>query len=449
MGRCYMIDYIKKMSVPQIIVGAYSILILVGAILLSLPISSAEGIWTSSLDAFFSSTSAVTVTGVTILDTATYWSFFGKTVLLFLIEIGGLGFMSIWVLFYQNLIGRPNLKSRMVMSESFDLTSSESVTDKVWAILRFALVVQAAGAILLGFYFMPIYGIGRGSYLSIFHSVSAFTNGGLDLFSTSLLDFQTNEYVLIVSMLLIITGGLGFIVWDEILNYRKKKKLSIYTKVVLITTGSLHILGTLFYWLSERNTAAFADLDPGHQFLNYLMLSVTVRSSGFTNIDFTHLSFSSLILTNFLIFIGASSGSTGGGIKVTTLAVIVITIVRFFQGRKPTVFNRTLSDDTVKRAFFIFTIAAFLVVAGTFALSITETLPEGIGSEYIVTEVVSALGSVGISMGLTPHLTVPGKFIIIILMIIGRVGILTFLWSIIGDKRESRLNYPKVNFLVG
>lgn len=444
-----MIEYIKKLSVPQIIVGAYTILILVGTLLLALPISSAQRIWTPTLDAFFSSTSAVTVTGVTILDTASYWSYFGKTVLLFLIEIGGLGFMSIWVLFYQNLIGRPNLKSRMVMSESFDLSSSESVMDRVWAILRFALVAQLIGAVLLALYFLPEFGLAKGSYFSVFHSVSAFTNGGLDLFSTSLLDFQTNEFVLIVTMLLIITGGLGFIVWDEILNYRKKKKLSIYTKVILITTGILYVIGTALYWLSERNTLAFANLDTGHQLLNYLMLSVTVRSSGFTNIDFTHLSFSSLILTNFLIFIGASSGSTGGGIKVSTLAVVVMTIVRFFQGRKPTVFNRTISGDTVKRAFFIFTIAIFLVGIGTFALSLTETLPDGIGSEYIVTEVVSALGSVGISMGLTPHLTVPGKFIIIILMLIGRVGILTFLWSIIGEKRESRLNYPEINFLVG
>lgn len=444
-----MIEYIKKLSVPQIIVVAYTILILVGTLLLALPISSTQRIWTPALDAFFASTSAVTVTGVTILETATYWSYFGKTVLLFLIEIGGLGFMSIWVLFYQNIIGRPNLKSRMVMSESFDLSSSDRVIDRVWAILRFALVAQLIGALLLAFSFLPEYGLLKGSYYAIFHSVSAFTNGGLDLFSTSLLDFQTNEFVLIITMLLIITGGLGFIVWDDLLTYRKKKKLSIYTKVVLVTTGSLYVMGTVLYWFSERNTPAFAGLDAGHQILNYLMLSVTVRSSGFTNIDFTHLSFSSLILTNFLIFIGASSGSTGGGIKVSTLAVIVMTIVRFFQGRKPTLFNRTISSDTIKRSFFVFTIAIFLVGVGVFALSLTETLPDGIGSEYIIMEVVSALGSVGISMGLTPHLTVPGKFIIIILMLIGRVGILTFLWSVIGEKRESRINYPEINFLVG
>lgn len=215
-------------------------------------------------------------------------------------------------------------------------------------------------------------------------------------------------------MLLIITGGLGFIVWDDILNYHKNKKFSAYTKVALVTTGSLYVIGTVLYWLSERHTPAFSELGIGHQLLNYLILAVIVRSCGFTNIYFTHLTFSSLILTNFLIFIGASSGSTGGGIKVTTLAVIIITIVHFFQGRKPTVFNRTISGDTVKRAFLIFTIAIFLVGIGTLALSLTEALPDGIGSEYIVMEVVSVLGSVAIPMGLTPHLTIPGKFIIII-----------------------------------
>ncbi len=441
--------FIKKLSVPQIIVGAYASLILIGTILLALPMSSVQRIWTPFFDAFFSSTSAVTVTGVTIFETATYWSYFGKTVLLLLIEIGGLGFMSIWFLFYQNLIGSPNLKSRMVMTESFELSSSENVLDQVWTILGFSLIAQAIGALLLAFAFIPDYGFFEGLYFSVFHSVSAFTNGGLDLFTNSLINFQTDPYVLIVMMLLIVVGGLGFIVWIDLLNYRQTKKLSVYTKIVLITTASLWVFGTLFFWLSERKTGTFDHLSYGEQFLNYLLLSVTVRSSGFTNIDFTHLSPSSLILAQCLIFIGASSGSTGGGIKVSTFAVLLITIIRFFQGKKSIVFNRTLTTKTVQRAFFIFTVGVFFITAGTFALSLTENLQEGLGIEYLFTEVVSALGAVGLSMGLTPHLSIAGQVIIIILMLIGRVGVLTFLWSIIGDKRESRINYPEINLLVG
>lgn len=442
-------NLIKKMSVPQIIVGAYVALILIGTILLALPISTAQRIWTPFFDAFFSSTSAVTVTGVTIFETATYWSLFGQIVLLFLIEVGGLGFMSIWVLLYQNIIGPPDLKSRMVMSESFDLSTSENVLDRVWYILKFALLVQGIGLLLLSFAFVPVHGLIKGLYYSLFHSISAFTNGGLDLFTNSLVDFQTNPYILIVMMLLVITGGLGFIVWDELLNYPKKRKLSIYTKIVLITTSSLFAIGTVLFWLSETQTGTFDHLSPGEQFLNYLMLSVTVRSSGFTNIDFTHLSHSSLMLSLVLIFIGASSGSTGGGIKVSTFAVVLITIVRFFQGKKPTVFNRTLADKTLQRSFIVFAVGIFFAILGTFALSLTETLYNNLGFEFIVTEVISALGAVGISLGMTPHLTIPGKFIIIILMLIGRVGILTFLWSILGEKRESRINYPEIDLLVG
>lgn len=208
-------------------------------------------------------------------------------------------------------------------------------------------------------------------------------------------------------------------------------------------------MGTLLFWLSERNTSTFEHLSYTEQFINYFMLSVTVRSSGFSNIDFTHLSSSSIILAQCLIFIGASSGSTGGGIKVSTFAVLVITIIRFFQGKKPVVFNRTITTRTVQRAFLIFTVAIIFTVIGTFALSLTETLQDGMGIEYLVTEVISALGAVGLSMGLTPHLSTAGRVIVIVLMLIGRVGVLTFLWSIIGDHKESRLNYPETTLLVG
>jgi trk system potassium uptake protein TrkH len=389
------------------------------------------------------------VTGVTILDTATHWSLFGQIVLLLLIEIGGLGFMSIWVLLLSTLGNRPNLKQRLVMTESFDLQTGESVSQRVGAIIRFALIVQLIGALLLAVAFVPEYGLFEGVYNSVFHSVSAFTNGGLDLFSNSLLDFQTNGYVLIVMMLLIMTGGLGFIVWEELLRYRKTKTLSIYTKIVLITTSILWVLGAVLFWLSERNTATFHNLSPVDKVLNYLMLSVTTRSSGFTNVHFERLNTSSMVLTNILIFIGASSGSTGGGIKVSTLAVIMITIWRTFQGKKAVIYGRTLSRATIQRAFFIFVVAIFFIVISTFALSMTETLPPGYGFEYLLTEVVSALGAVGITLGLTPHLSVLGKLNIIVLMIIGRVGVLTFLWSIVGDKRETRIKYPETDLLVG
>lgn len=439
----------ENFSIAQILIVLYSLGILVGTGLLMLPIASASGHWTSLFDAFFTSTSAITVTGVTILNTSTYWSYFGKTVLLFLMEIGGLGIMTFWVILYQTIGGQPNLKQRLVISESLSLTAGESPLTRVWEIIKFAFVVQIIGAILLAFSFLPEYGWLKGAYFSIFHSVSAFTNGGMDLFSDSLADFHTNPYVLAVMMLLIITGGLGFIVWDDLLHYPKRKKLRVYTKVVLLTTSILWVLGAVLYWLAERNTPTFSHLSIFDQFFNYLLLSVTARSSGFTNVDFAHLSTGSILLTNVLIFIGASSGSTGGGIKVSTLAILFIVVVRSFQGRKPVIFNRAIALSTIKRAFIIFTLGILLLVSGSFALSLTEQLPEGIGMGYIVTEVVSALGSVGISIGITPYLSVAGKWIIIVLMLIGRVGVMTFLWSLVGEKREERINYPEKDFLVG
>lgn len=444
-----MTNYLKKLSIPQIIVMTYIIFIALGTFLLALPISSAAGIWTPFIDALFSSTSAVSVTGVTIFETLTYWNYFGKTVLMVLIEIGGLGFMTIWALLYHSIIGKPNLKQRMTVSESLNLTPTKGVVQHILHIIRIALIIQLVGMILLSFPFVEEYGLFEGLYYALFHSVSAFTNGGLDLFPNSLVHFQENPYVLIVIMLLIMSGGLGFIVWDDLLQYRKTKKLRIYTKIVLITTSVLWILGMVLYWLAERNTSIFDHLSFGDQLLNYLFLSVTMRSSGFSNVNISTLSMSSFLLSNILIFIGASSGSTGGGIKISTLAVIFIVIVRSFQGKKPIVFNRKIADSTVRQAFLIFTVAVLIVGIGTFTLSLTETLPTGFGMAHIFTEVVSALGAVGISLGLTPYLSVSGKLIIIVLMLVGRVGVMTFLWSLVGEKRESRINYPETDIIIG
>lgn len=440
---------IKKLSVPQIIVMTYVLFIVLGTFLLALPISAMDGEWTSFIDALFTSTSAVSVTGVTIYETYTYWTYFGKTILMILIEIGGLGFMTIWVLLYHAVIGQPNLKQRLAASEALSLSSNKTTLQHVWYIIRIALLVQLVGTILLAVPFIDELGLFKGIYYALFHSISAFTNGGLDLFPNSLVNFQNNPYVLLVLMGLIISGGLGFIVWDDLINYRKTKKLRVYTKIVLITTGSLWFLGMVLFWIAERGNNTFDHLTAGEQVVNYLFLSVTTRSSGFSNVNFANLSIGSIFLTNILVFIGASTGSTGGGIKVSTLAVIFIVLLRSFQGQKPVVFNRHIKAKTVRNAFFIFTIAIIIVMSATFALAVTETLPASFEIQHVVTEVVSALGVVGISLGLTPYLSSIGKIIVILLMLIGRVGVMTFLWSLVGERRESRINYPDINIIIG
>lgn len=258
-----MTKYLNKLSVPQIIIFAYIFVIQLGTLLLALPISSTSKTWTPFIDALFTSTSAVSVTGVTILNTAIYWTTFGKIVLLFLIEIGGLGFMTIWIFMYYAILGRPNLKQRIAVSESLNLTPGDKVWPRIWRIIKFALIVQLIGALLLFFPFSNNLGFFGSIFYVVFHSISAFTNAGLDLFSTSLIQFQKNTYVLLVMALLIMIGGLGFLVWDDLLNYRTIKKLHIYTKIVLITTSILWVAGIVLYWFGERNNGIFSHLSPG------------------------------------------------------------------------------------------------------------------------------------------------------------------------------------------
>lgn len=445
-----MANYLQKMSISQIIVFVYLSVILIGTGLLMLPVSSTQGEWTSFLTALYTSTSAISVTGQVVVNTSTYWSYIGTTIILILMEIGGLGFMSIWVLFYYFIAGhRPNLKQRRVVSESLALDYETSIQQRVWQIIAFSLVVQAVGAVLLSIPFIRDYGVFAGMYHALFHSVSAFTSGGFDLFGDSLIFYQASPFVLLVISALTMTGGLGFIVWDDLLKFPKKRKLKVYTKIVLTTTVSLWLMATVLFWYLEFKAGTFSHLTPFEQLVNSFFLAISPRSIGMSTVDYSTLSTGSIFLTNILMFIGASSGSTGGGIKVSTLAVIIIVAYNFLYNRKPMVFNREISAATIKRSFFIFTAGIVLLTIGTFALLITETIPEHLGIEYIMTEVISTLGTVGITLGLSSHLTIWGKIISIILMLVGRVGVLTFLWSLTGEQRETRITYPDLDMLIG
>lgn len=445
-----MIENIRKLSIPQSIVLAYAAVISIGGLLLWLPFSSATGEATSFVDAIFTATSATAVTGLVTLNTAEHWNYFGKTVILFLIEIGGLGFMTIWVLLYSNVFKRPtNLKQRKAVAESLSLTGGVSVQSKVLQILRFSLLTQLIGAILLSFSFIPDYGTGRGIYFSIFHSISAFCNAGFDLIGDSLISYQDNPYILLVIAGLIMTGGLGFIVWEDLFKYRKTRKLQPYTKVVLIFTVGLWLVGMLLITFAEAQNGSFDHLPMGERLVNYFFLSVTPRTAGFANIDYSLLTDSTSFITMVLMFVGASSGSTGGGIKVTTLAVVLLVIYRSINHERFKVFNRAISSETRQQAFFIFSAGLSLASVATFILLLTETIPVVYGIEFVLFEVFSAMGTVGLTMGLTPSLTVLGKLLIMMLMLIGRVGVMTFLWSLAGEKKDTRIKYPETDLLVG
>lgn len=436
-------------SIQQIIISAYASLILLGGILLSMPISSADGTWTSFIDALFTATSATAVTGQVTLNTAEHWNYFGKTIIITLIEIGGLGFMTIWVVFYNYLVGRPNLKARQAVSESLSLSGGDKLQVKISSILRIALSIQAIGALLLSFVFIPDFGVIKGIYYSVFHSISAFCNAGFDIIGNSLVSYQDNTYILLVIAGLVMSGGLGFIVWEEILNYRRTRKIRNYSRIILITTISLWAGGTILFGLIEGANGTFDHLPLGERIVNYFFLSVTPRTAGFANIDYANLDQGSIFLTILLMFIGASSGSTGGGIKVTTLIVILVVLYRSLHNDTNHIFKRSISSDTVRRAFFVFGAGIIISTVAAFILLNTETIPGGYGIEYILLEVISCISTVGLTMGLTPNLTTIGKFVLILLMLIGRVGLLTFLWSFAGKKHKSRIKYADMNILVG
>lgn len=445
-----MINKIRNLSIPQSIVLAYAAVITMGGLLLYLPFASQAGKSTSLIDAFFTATSATAVTGQITLNTAEHWNYFGKTVILTLIEIGGLGFMTIWVLLYSNVFKRrTNLKQRKAVAESLSLSKGVSVQEKVMQILRFALTTQLAGALLLSFRFIPDYGTAKGIYFSIFHSISAFCNAGFDLIGNSLISYQDDPYLLLVIAGLVMIGGLGFIVWEDLFNYPKRKKLQAYTKIVLVFTSALWIIGTVLIAWTEMKNGTFAHLPLGKQLVNFFFLAVTPRTAGFANIEYAALTNSSVFLTIIFMFIGASSGSTGGGIKVSTLAVILIVIYRSLNREGFRIYNRSISTRTVQQAFFIFSAGMTIASVASFILFFTETIPAPFGIEYVLFEVFSVLGTVGLTMGLTPSLTFIGKIVVILLMLIGRVGVMTFLGSLAGEKKESRINYPETDLLVG
>jgi len=445
-----MTKFLDKLSIPQIIILAYVSVITIGTILLTLPISSATGEWTALIDSLFTATSATAVTGQITLDTATYWNYFGKTVIILLIEIGGLGFMTFWMIFYYFIRGHgPDLKQRMIVSESLSIQGEDSLPKRVFSIISLSLGIQLIGAIILGTVFVPEFGWIEGIYYAVFHSISAFCNAGFALFSDSLIGFQRNPVMLMTVSLLVIAGGLGFIVWDDLLQFRQTRKLQRYTKLVLATTAILWLVSFIFFWILEGSNGTFANLPLGERIVNYIFLAVTPRTAGFANVDYANITSGSVILTIILMFIGASSGSTGGGIKVSTFAVVILAVYRSLLNKQTTVFNRRISQKTVRRAFFIFTAGILIAGVSVFILSMTETAPERFGLEYILVEVFSVLGTVGLSMGLTPQLSVIGKMLVILLMLIGRVGVMTFLFSIVGDNPESRINYPEMDILVG
>lgn len=426
--------------------------ILIGGFLLSLPFAASNHQPTNLIDALFTATSAVCVTGLVTLNTALHWSLAGKLIIMLLIEIGGLGFMSftVFILFLSKK--KVNLKMRIIMKEALNIDELSGGINLVIYILKFSIGVQLLGALLLMIDFIPKYGIGKGIFYSIFHAISAFCNAGFDLFGNSLESFQKNPYVLLVLSLLIVAGGLGFIVWRDLLTYKKNKRFSFHTKLTLIVTSLLLISGFVLFLLIEGNLGQMSSLNWFDRMMNTLFLAITPRTAGFNSISYNDLSYASILLTCFFMYIGGSSGSTAGGLKTSTFGVLVIHALSIFKGKEETQFlGRTINIKTVNRSFVLLFTTMSIITTAIVLLSITETLPENVGIEYIIFEVFSAFGTVGVTLGLTSELTAIGKFLVMGLMFIGRVGIFTILLSLI--KKDTtytgKIRYPEETTIIG
>lgn len=439
----------RHLSATQIIILGFLALIALGALLLMLPISSESRSFTPPDTAFFTAVSATCVTGLSVVPTGTYWSLFGEIVIITLIQIGGLGFMTLAVMLSIFIRRQITPRERMVMAQSLGLSDFGGTIRLVKRILLGTFIIESCGAILLSTQFVPEYGPARGIYYGIFHSISAFCNAGFDLLN-GLDGFQRNYLVGFTLMALIVIGGIGFIVWDDIVNLIKKRaRVSVYSRLVLATSAILIVSGALLVALFEwNNPATLGAMTLPDKLYHSLFQSVTTRTAGFDLIGNADMTGSTQLICLFFMLIGGASGSTAGGIKVGTLGVMVLAIIGYAAGRTEINFRRRrIPHETIIRATTIFSINLTTGIFGGIIVALVDNIPL-LTALY---ETISAVSTVGLSLSLTPTLSIPSMIIVMVLMFFGRVGILTITYSIMlrQARRGSCVTYPEVNLLIG
>lgn len=443
----------KALSPTKIIAVVFAMIILLGTILLMLPVASRSGVSCGLRPALFTATSATCVTGLVLYDTWTQWSGFGQIVIISLIEIGGLGFMSAASLVVFLLRRKVGLKQRMVMAQALSLTDMAGVVRLQKLVLFGSLGVQAAGAFILFLRFQPEYGMVRALRWGVFHAISAFCNAGFDIFGcitpgASLMEFQSDPVVLLTLGALVVIGGLGFLVWQEIAQERNFRKFSVYTRLVLIMTAALLLFGWVVYCVLEwNNPGTLGPMSFGDKLLNGLFQSITVRTAGFAAIDQAALTESGKAMSLVLMLIGGSSGSTAGGVKTVTVVVLMLFLAARARGRSNvTVFKRRIPDSQVLDAMTIVSVMVGLAMFG--GIVICATSPVSFVDALF--EAVSALATVGITAGVTTSLSVPAQYLMIVYMYFGRVGVLTIsLGFLMGNRAEERFQYAQTNLLIG
>lgn len=440
---------VSQLKPAQILVLGFAFLILVGSILLTLPISAREG-RLPYLDALFTATSAVCVTGLVVVDTGTFFSSFGQFVIMLLIQFGGLGLMTM-ATFVALIIGkRITLRERILIQEALNTYTLEGLVRLTKYIVITTFTIESIAAVVLSLRFLSLYGFPKNVWMGIFHAVSAFCNAGFDLFGnfTSLTSFTEDIVVNVVVILLIILGGIGFSVLADVYYERKFTRFSLHTKVALTLTLALLVFGAIsFFALEYANPETMAPLSLKGKMLASFFLSTTPRTAGFNTVDTASLTTASAFLVIILMFIGASPGGTGGGVKTTTMGALAMSVIAVVRGKDDAnMFGRRLTSDIIYKALAIVMISLTLVIVVTTILSITE---EEASFLEILFEATSAFGTVGLSMGITGSLSAIGKVVIIITMFAGRVGPLTLAIAFAEKHEHAAIRYPEERIIVG
>lgn len=435
----------KNLTPAQYLVSGYFVIIMLGSLLLMLPVATTDGQGLGAVDAVFTATSATCVTGLIVVNTKEAFTLFGSTVIMLLIQIGGLGIMSMSTLFAFIVGKKISLKERLIIQEDLNQYQISGMVRLVQYLLGFTFAIEGTAAAILFLRFSQDYSFWNSIYLSIFHAVSAFNNAGFDLFGNSLEGFTGDITVNFVIMALIILGGIGFGVMMEAYNRIKFKKTTLQTKIVVVMTLALLLLGFILFFVLEYNNT-LAGLPLLDKTLGAMFLSVTPRTAGFNTVPTGALKQSSLFLIIVLMFIGASPGSTGGGIKTTTFGVVLVTMKNMITGKEDMeIYNRRFEKQIVYKAFTITMLAAGLIILVTTLLLVIEDFP----FIDILFETVSAFGTVGLSTGITGELSDISRVLITITMFAGRVGPLTLAVAIGEKQRKGIYHYPTEKVMVG
>ena len=437
----------------RLIVLVFLFIILLGAGLLCLPAASRSGEPTPFLTSLFTATSATCVTGLIRVDTGTHWAMFGQVVILLLIQIGGLGFMTIACLFFFALRRKIGLRERMVLAQALGSDSYSGIVSLVRNILRGTAAVEGVGALILFFRFLPEFGFGRALWYGVFHSVSAFCNAGFDVLADvdaggSLCRYATDPVVNFTIMALIIIGGLGFAVWGDIRHHRRFSRLSVYSRLVVIITTVLIFGGAgVFAALEWNNPNTIGDLTVPQKLMAALFQSVTLRTAGFATFDQNALSDVSKAASDLLMLVGGSSGSTAGGVKTATVGVILLSAWSTARGRTSVhVMKRRIPRQAVENASALFILVLLLSGLGAAFLSIADH----VSLENALYETISALCTVGLTTGITSSLGTASQIILIVLMFFGRLGIMTISVGFMAANRaEERVSYAETKIMIG